>query len=50
MAKAKSTKNWIKTNPENKGQCTPLSNPKCTGHKRSFALMMKKNHGFHKGK
>lgn len=50
MAKSKSSKNWIKTNPAHKGDCTPLSNPKCTGKKRSFALLMKKTHGFHKGK
>lgn len=38
---------WIHTNPAHKGDCTPLSNPKCTGHKRAFALTMKKHHGFH---
>jgi hypothetical protein len=44
------TKDWLKNavNPSHKGDCTPLSNPKCTGHKKQFALMMKKNHGFHK--
>jgi hypothetical protein len=41
---------WLKgaVNPAHKGYCTPLSNPKCTGHRRAFALMMKKKHGFHK--
>lgn len=45
-------KRWIQKalNPENKGQCTPMSKPTCTGHKRAFAEMMKKKHGFHKGK
>ena len=53
MATKKTTsgkKNWIKINPKHVGDCTPLSNPKCTGHKRAFAIMMKKNHGFHKSK
>lgn len=41
---------WLKgaVNPSHKGWCTPLSNPHCTGHRRAFALMMKKKHGFHK--
>lgn len=41
--------NWLKgaVNPAHKGWCTPLSNPHCTGHRRAFALMMKKKHGFH---
>lgn len=41
--------NWLKgaVDPDHKGWCTPLSNPHCTGHRRAFALMMKKNHGFH---
>lgn len=41
---------WLKgaVNPAHKGFCTPLSNPKCTGHRRAFALTMKKHHGFHK--
>lgn len=40
---------WLRgaVNPDHNGWCTPLSNPKCTGHRRAFALMMKKNHGFH---
>lgn len=40
---------WLKgaINPDHKGWCTPLSNPHCTGHRRAFALMMKKKHGFH---
>lgn len=50
MAKAVSKKNWIKINPAHKGDCTPLSNPKCTGKKRQFALLMKKTNGFHKKK
>jgi len=42
--------NWLRgaVNPDHEGWCTPMSNPKCTGHRRAFALMMKKNHGFHK--
>lgn len=45
----KSGGNWLRgaVNPAHKGWCTPMSNPKCTGHRRAFALMMKKNHGFH---
>ncbi len=41
--------NWMRgaVNPAHKGFCTPLSNPKCTGHRRAFALLMKKHHGFH---
>lgn len=41
--------NWLKgaVNPDHKGWCTPMSNPHCTGRRRQFALMMKKNHGFH---
>jgi hypothetical protein len=35
-------------NPNHKGYCTPMSKPTCTGHRRAFALMMKKKHGFHK--
>lgn len=40
---------WLQgaVNPAHKGWCTPLSNPHCTGRRRQFALMMKKNHGFH---
>jgi hypothetical protein len=39
---------WIQKaiNPAHKGWCTPLSNPHCTGHRRAFALMMKRKHGF----
>lgn len=42
--------NWIQhaVNPKHKGYCTPMSKPTCTGHRRAFALMMKKKHGFHK--
>lgn len=42
--------NWLKgaVNPAHKGYCTPMSKPTCTGHRRAFALMMKKKHGFHK--
>lgn len=41
---------WIAhaVNPAHKGYCTPMSKPTCTGHRRAFALMMKKKHGFHK--
>jgi len=37
-------KNWIQgaVNPEHKGYCTPLSNPKCTGRRRALALRFKK--------
>ena len=35
-------------NPKHKGWCTPLSNPKCTGKRRQFALNAKKSHGFRK--
>ena len=35
-------------NPKHKGWCTPLSNPKCTGHRRALAITLKKHHGFHK--
>lgn len=34
-------------NPEHKGWCTPLNNPKCTGARRRLALTLKKHHGFH---
>lgn len=42
--------NWLKgaVNPAHKGYCTPMSKSTCTGHRRAFALMMKKKHGFHK--
>ena len=41
---------WLKgaVNPAHKGYCTPMSKSTCTGHRRAFALMMKKKHGFHK--
>lgn len=34
---------WIQKaiNPSHKGWCTPLSNPKCTGHRRALALRFK---------
>lgn len=40
---------WLKgaVNPAHKGYCTPMSKPTCTGHRRAFAMMMKKKHGFH---
>lgn len=43
-------KNWLKeaVNPNHKGFCTPMSKSTCTGHRRAFALTMKKHHGFHK--
>lgn len=41
---------WIKgaVNPAHKGYCTPMTKSTCTGHRRAFALTMKKHHGFHK--
>lgn len=41
---------WLKgaVNPAHKGYCTPMSKSTCTGHRRAFALTMKKHHGFHK--
>lgn len=44
--------NWLRgaVDPAHKGWCTPMSNPHCTGHRRAFALMMKRNHGFSKKK
>jgi len=41
---------WLKhaVNPAHKGYCTPMTKSTCTGHRRAFALMMKKKHGFHK--
>lgn len=41
---------WIQgaVNPKHRGFCTPLSNPKCTGHRRALALLFKRKHGFHK--
>lgn len=38
-------KKWIQdaVNPKHKGWCTPLSNPKCTGHRRAFALRAKEH-------
>jgi hypothetical protein len=41
---------WIKdaVNPEHKGYCTPMTKSTCTGHRKAFAKMMKKKHGFHK--
>lgn len=46
----KSGGNWLKgaVNPAHKGFCTPMTKSTCTGHRRAFALMMKKKHGFHK--
>lgn len=40
---------WIKgaVNPAHKGYCTPMTKSTCTGHRRAFALTMKKHHGFH---
>ena len=40
---------WLKgaVNPKHKGYCTPMTKSTCTGHRRAFALMMKKKHGFH---
>lgn len=44
--------NWIQgaVNPDHEGYCTPMSKSTCTGHRRAFALTMKKHHGFHRGK
>jgi len=42
-------KNWIQeaVNPAHKGYCTPITKSTCTGHRKAFALTMKKKHGFH---
>lgn len=41
---------WLKdaVDPDHKGYCTPMTKSTCTGHRRAFAKMMKKKHGFHK--
>jgi hypothetical protein len=37
-------------NPAHKGYCTPLSNPKCTPHRRALAVRLKKGGDLYRGK
>lgn len=50
LKKGGKSKNWIQSavNPKHEGFCTPMSKPTCVGKRRTFALTMKKHHGFHK--
>ena len=45
-------KNWMKDafNPDNEGDCTPMSKASCTPRKKALARRLKKGGDLYKGK